>query len=914
MGYGCSSDTDKILDSISRIKNIEASFEDNLASVASATEEDSGKFAKFVNGTATETVQLGEGAPTPVLRNVVRQIKSAGAELDSSDVSGKSVYADGASGAAVARTLGERFSDTVNVKDYGAVGDGVTDDTAAFEAALSTGCSIYVPEGDYNVSREIPAALYTDMHAVVRNNFVRAAMLEQSKTFLGQGASLRGYLPYDSTGATVGHHVWQPTNYDRFDDVLYVQHSYNTNRTAQMFAIKNFAARNWTDLTIDAASTRVAQVFSHQASQLYRPSAADPVLWFTLGDFPNAEFSDYSDWQYLKLVSWNWEMDGEDPVILKRWLIPDYRVVSDGVVTKQITAICIEPTQAKITLIYSTPVNEEEEEVYHSFEAYEYVISDILALDSGASLSAINSTRTILTGLLANQDFAWDGEYYYFLHSAASNKKNYLTASNGIDSIFLSSGFGYSYQRDQEGSVSIVEAETLFWFWEKNKLQLYCSVYIKYYVGDDTETLNYTAQVFNISAAVVRDTDTSSSFTRFVSGLGRQYTPLQLFRMGRNGHTNHTKTYGATNYDASLAGQVECSTWAIDADSYISQQIWKSSDPRYMVYVSGTIKNANNIENLKIYRNILDYTPFTINITGSWASDYGNNQSDNAVMLLRGISRRDTKDQSAGFVERYRSNDSQGAADVISYMGFTLQENQHWWGRAKLAARYFEGSSDQTLGGCRYYWQCEHWADDGYSESDTRTCIGSATGPWTNGYFNNLYSDSGSVSSSDERMKDNIEAPSEALMRAWGKVRFRVFQFKDALQKKGANARLHVGVIAQRVAEAFASEGLDASRYGLFCHDEWDAEYENVEIVDAPAVLNDEGEETVPAQTHTERRLVAEAGSQFGIRYEEALALECAYQRWLGEKRDAKIAELEARLNEISGNGTAPSSASPDNL
>lgn len=798
-----------------------------------------------------------------------------------------------ARGTTARRTLSARLGETVNVKDFGAKGDGVTDDTAAFEAALATGCAVFVPEGVYSVSKYIPASMLTDARAVVRNNSVRAAMLEQSKTFLGACASLRGILPYDSEGGTLGHHVWQPTNYDRYDDVLYLQHSYS-DRTAQMYAITDFAAKNWTGLTLDAASTRVVQVFSHQASHLYRPSASDPVRWFCLGDLSSSGSTDYSDYQYLKLVSWNFEMDGEAPAIVKRWLIPDYRETSGDVVTKKIIAVCIEPTQMRLALVYSTAFDEDEDEVAHAFEADEYAIADILALESGASLSSLDKRSTILTGLLANQDIAWDGEYYYLLHSASSNTKNYITVSNGVDSELMSSGFGYSYAASQEGSIPVVEAETLFWFWERNKPQLYCTAYRKYYIGEDTDTLNYLGMAFNVSSPVVRDTVQDAPFSHFVSGLGRQYTPLQLFRMGRHGYTNHTSGFAAPDYDPNLVGYVDCETYAIDADAYITQKVWKGSDPRWMVYVSGKINQANNVANLKIYRNILDYTPFMVSLVGTKSYEAGLiGGSGNESWIARCFAQRDELDKSGGYISRYRSNNEQGSAD-LSYIALFVKEASHYYAGIRIAVK-FEGISETVMSSAKHYITPRVFCDSGYSYSDVKSAIGSASEYWDYGYFNTLYSNDGTVNVSDERLKDNVETPSDALMRAWGKVNFKVFQFKEALQKKNVNARLHVGVIAQQVAEAFASEGLDASRYGLFCYDEWDAEYENVEIVDVPAVKNEEGEVVVPAQTHNERRLVAEAGSRYGIRYEEALALECAYQRW-------RLEQLEERVNQLTNN------------
>ncbi len=50
----------------------------------------------------------------------------------------------------------------VNVKDFGAKGDGVTDDTAAIQDALNTGGDVYIPEGVYIVT----SLLLTDGNTV----------------------------------------------------------------------------------------------------------------------------------------------------------------------------------------------------------------------------------------------------------------------------------------------------------------------------------------------------------------------------------------------------------------------------------------------------------------------------------------------------------------------------------------------------------------------------------------------------------------------------------------------------------------------------------------------------------------------------------------------------------------------------
>ena len=56
---------------------------------------------------------------------------------------------------ATARTVDDKLKDTVSVKDFGAVGDGTTDDTAAINLAINTNKGIYFPFGTYIVSSKL---------------------------------------------------------------------------------------------------------------------------------------------------------------------------------------------------------------------------------------------------------------------------------------------------------------------------------------------------------------------------------------------------------------------------------------------------------------------------------------------------------------------------------------------------------------------------------------------------------------------------------------------------------------------------------------------------------------------------------------------------------------------------------------
>jgi hypothetical protein len=87
--------------------------------------------------------------------------------------------------------------------------------------------------------------------------------------------------------------------------------------------------------------------------------------------------------------------------------------------------------------------------------------------------------------------------------------------------------------------------------------------------------------------------------------------------------------------------------------------------------------------------------------------------------------------------------------------------------------------------------------------------------------WSTVYAVTGTINTSDANQKQDVRALNEAEARTAVKLKslVRAFKFKDAVTAKGDNARIHFGVVAQDVAAAFTSEGLDANNYGLFCSD-----------------------------------------------------------------------------------------------
>lgn len=64
---------------------------------------------------------------------------------------------------ATSRTINEKMQDTVSVKDFGAVGNGTTDDATAFSAAwtASNPKAVLVPAGSYKIIGTVTGKFYS---------------------------------------------------------------------------------------------------------------------------------------------------------------------------------------------------------------------------------------------------------------------------------------------------------------------------------------------------------------------------------------------------------------------------------------------------------------------------------------------------------------------------------------------------------------------------------------------------------------------------------------------------------------------------------------------------------------------------------------------------------------------------------
>ena len=142
---------------------------------------------------------------------------------------------------------------------------------------------------------------------------------------------------------------------------------------------------------------------------------------------------------------------------------------------------------------------------------------------------------------------------------------------------------------------------------------------------------------------------------------------------------------------------------------------------------------------------------------------------------------------------------------------------------------------------------------------------------------------------SDRRLKQQITQIDDKLLDAWEDVNLVQFKYNDAVETKSDKARLHTGYVVQQIDSACKSHNVDVSKYGLYCHEEYPEETEEVEVEQA------DGTKT------KERKVIREASEHYSLRYTEALIVECAYLRKKNKELQEQLDKLSARLDKLEG-------------
>jgi len=117
-------------------------------------------FTLAVPSSPDGTIKLARGNAGATTQDVLSVDASGNVSFVGNTTSNVSNSTAIATGSTTARSLANRFADVVNVKDFGAVGDGVADDTAAIQAAINSlgiagGTVILACEGKYFIGSSL---------------------------------------------------------------------------------------------------------------------------------------------------------------------------------------------------------------------------------------------------------------------------------------------------------------------------------------------------------------------------------------------------------------------------------------------------------------------------------------------------------------------------------------------------------------------------------------------------------------------------------------------------------------------------------------------------------------------------------------------------------------------------------------
>lgn len=718
----------------------------------------------YATTTAPGVIELATDSEAMAGTDATRAITPASLKAGVANYSGEINSAKViATGSTTARTLADRFADGITIKDFGAKGDGTTNDTAAFAALENriTGRDIDLEGLTYVVTSRPTANNYFNGYFKVNGVIVQPVydfykyggtahdMLNVFRDFTeytrGGGALISGNYAREgvSAGATVASAIWDDVN--RYFYTLHVA-SGNTGGIINRFSCNRLGAK------------------VEHAANAYTTS------------------SPYIGIQGLGIQY----MSGGT---VKLWASMAYEAAGASVTSKGTKAVRF------------SPPTQNNQNVDNSVEIFNLF----------PEVSGSNQATTVCV--------SYSGKYLIAKYNASGNGyrvrvfrlRDLNTAGDYSDKYI--NEFTIDLTRDITGGV------------EKSLRSIACDDRFIYFLAAGTQASEkHSIYVTDMYGNVIQEYRDLSVGKEIAAAIGSAtYTPRSLFFISLNGQPKLCLQVSVGD----TTGDRACHVIALNARQsyYFPTGSTPGATTGVAIDEQGRITNAEGILNFSVYPSgTAQYTQARVGANQMTLARFGadNLGSSIAFYKSRGADIAQSKsvlpsDVVGGlnFIVDNGNVDYEGQAIGASigrivgvvYPTSTITENGTTALGVRGAVRIYANSDGGNIEATK---GLEITDEAARPTTDKEIYSGTANRRWKA-----VYAMTDVINTSDANEKQDIlDIPDEALA-VWENIEYKSFRYRDDVEAMGNNAPTYFGVIAQDVIAVFNAAGMDATKLGL---------------------------------------------------------------------------------------------------
>lgn len=752
-----------------------------------------GSSYKFVLQTSL-AVQIGSWDNIPGVNDftvlTAQLANQSDAALGDALIGFKQADTNGLISGAVGRTVHQKLQDLVSVRDFGATGDGTTDDTTAIQAAIyyaqTNGGCVYLPAGIYIISSSLNVQI---------NSGSTLPLLRPS--IKGDGAGATTILQTaNASGIVVTGYTSNPADYMDLEDFTLQSNAVGGYGNGISFSdsafvnIDNVEVLGWENgvYGIDALSMTFTRLVSRFNINGFRFESSGSGTGYT--SEPNAitmlgctigNNTNYGGWVIgagtFTFVGGSIESNGESTTTLStKWGL---RITNSGGNFDQQSAVGInlqgvyfEGNGGQANLWIEQTVSRPG--MSGAVVGCSFVVLGNSYPAASVYLSATNSAYAFP---IAFTGCGWSGLNVY---TPSASRPTINNVSSVYPLALTGCNFYSTTDQYAQGAANRLEG--------------------------GIEAANY----YDLDGNPIGSGGTGSLNT--VLGIGNTSALNGVF--GGNGTTTGiligTKTYGGINYAGVGAypatlylanGAAASTTYAVEFNNANFQPAVDSGAATAL-----TLGASGRRWNGFYLNNAFDWNGYAIPAPGGSTSTFLRNDGTWATPSGggSGVTSFNTR---TGAV-------TLSSADVTGALTYTPVSTSGVF--STNSTTLLNSGSVIALGNSSGQGVFVNGSTNFAPSADNAMTCGSSGFRWTT-----VYATTSTINTSDATQKEQVAALTAAELAVARRIKglFKTFKFKDAVAAKGDGARIHVGVMAQDVQAAFAAEGLDASKYGIFCSD-----------------------------------------------------------------------------------------------